>query len=93
MKILDTELLPLEIENIKTYTGIGFCQPKFYQASAWNRAKKCMTRLIELGYVTEFDYGWGKGKYTTTEKGEEIGIQDLYEKLVEDNFVLIVRNR
>ena len=88
---IETNLLEVEVENIREYVAIGFCQPKFYKPAAWNRAKKCMNKLTELGYVKEFDYGWGKGKYTTTEKGDELMEGRIYAELVKIDFQLVIR--
>ena len=93
IKGIETNLLPIEVEDLIKYVGIGFCQPKFYKQTAWNRAKKCMNKLIELGFVKEFDYGYGKGKYTTTEKGEEIPFDRIYAELVKIDFTLNIKKR
>ena len=91
-QITHTSLSTKQIQNIKTYTNIGFCQPKFYTTTAWNRAKKCVERLCELGYAKPYDYGWGKGKYDLTEKGKEIGLGEIYKVLVNEDFKLVVRD-
>jgi len=50
------------------YILIGFCQPKFYKRSVWNKAVKVMEWLSDNtnGEVVRYDYGRGKGKYSTT---------------------------
>lgn len=52
--------------EIETLIKIGFCQPKFYKRSVWNKAKAIMEQLVswEVG-VVRFDFGRGKGKYVT----------------------------
>jgi len=91
MSALKTNLLPIEVENIERYTNIAFCQPSFYTRTAWNRAKKCVNKLIELGLAEPYDYGRGKGKYTLTPKGDEIGLGNVYKELVKIDFILTIR--
>lgn len=59
------KLTQSEIENL---VAIGFCQPKFYKPSVWARAKRLMDTVVcANGLAVPFDYGRGKGKYTTTQ--------------------------
>lgn len=63
---------PAIIQEVYDNISMGFCQPKFYKPSAWNKAKKIMQELCKIEengnkLVIPFDYGRGKGKYTTTE--------------------------
>jgi hypothetical protein len=46
---------------------IGFCQPKFYKRSVWNKAKKVMEFLCDNtnGEVVRHNFGPGMGKYTS----------------------------
>ena len=67
------------MELHKQYTSIGFCQRKFYKPGAWNRAMKVMDILVKEGYAVPHDFGRGKGKFTTTEKGEAYGFDKLWE--------------
>lgn len=48
--------------------NIGFCQPKFYKRSVWNKAVKVMEYLSDNtnGEVSRHNFGPGKGKYTST---------------------------
>lgn len=69
-------------EYLKEYISIGFCQPKFYKASSWNKAKVLMNELVNKGYAIPFDYGKGKGKYTTTDKFKQFNsytLSDLHK--------------
>lgn len=63
-------------EEIETYVSIGFCQPKFYTPSAWNKAKKLMTIAVAHNLAKPYNYGRGKGKYTTN-----LEIKDVYTAL------------
>ena len=54
--------------DVKRLVSIGFCQPKFYKASVWRKAKKLMDEVVcpnNLG--TPHDFGRGKGKYKATD--------------------------
>lgn len=56
-------------DEVLSSIGIGFCQPKFYKRNVWLKSKKIMDKLCELNVgVVPFDYGRGKGKYSTTKK-------------------------
>lgn len=73
---------------IKEAISIGFCQPKFYKPSVWAKSKKIMEELCKMDCgVIPFDYGRGKGKYSTN---KEISIDELallyYNKLIIDEF-------
>lgn len=53
-------------EQAKNFTGIGFCQPKFYLPAAWRQAKNLMDKLlVPLSLAYPHDYGRGKGKYSS----------------------------
>ncbi len=69
-------------ERIERYTNIAFCQRCFYVPAAWRRAMKCMDILVSEGYAEPFDFGYGKGKFTTTPKGDNYGFNKLYEIVV-----------
>lgn len=59
--------------------SIGFCQPKFYKRSVWLKSKKIMDKLCELNVgVIPFDYGRGKGKYSTTKKLDNKDLTLIY---------------
>jgi len=75
-------------KELEKYVGIGFCCPKFYKPASWRKAVKCMNKLIELGFVIPYNYGRGKGKYKTTEKGDAIGMWNLYKELDNEGFTL-----
>ena len=70
-------------QEIKDLISIGFCQPKFYKTSVWARAKRVMEELCKTEYVTPFDYGRGKGKYTYSEELRELGFTKAVDFLVE----------
>ena len=55
------------MEEIINSIRIGFCQPKFYKRSVWNKALKVMNWLVKNtnGEVFEQDFGRGKGKFAT----------------------------
>ena len=52
-------------EDINTLIRVGLCQPKYYKRSVWLKAKKIMEKLCETEYVIPYDFGRGKGKFTT----------------------------
>lgn len=65
---------PLEIwqskglveEEIKELVHIGFCQPKLYKPSVWKKAKALMEQLlVPAALAFPYDYGRGKGKFST----------------------------
>lgn len=66
-------------EELDTYIGIGFCQPKFYLPSAWRKAKKLMEIACSFGWAKPFDFGRGCGKYISDLDISEVKmkIQDL----------------
>ena len=47
-----------------------------------------MEVLIEKGYAIEYDFGRGRGKYDTTEKGDEYGFTNLYKIVVESGLTI-----
>jgi hypothetical protein len=51
---------------------MGFCQQKFYKPTSWKYAVALMNRVVELKLAQPFDYGRGKGKYTTDLDDKEI---------------------
>jgi hypothetical protein len=75
----------MDVENL---IKIGFCQPKFYKRSVWLKAKNLMDNVVvPAGLAKPFDYGRGKGKYTTNLSIEEV-IQktiDILELIAKDN--------
>jgi hypothetical protein len=59
--------------STETLVKIGFCQPKFYKRSVWLKAKKLMDEVVvPNGLAEPFDYGRGKGKYTSDLRVEEV---------------------
>lgn len=61
--------------------SIGFCQPKYYKPSTWQKAKKVMNELCSFNIgVKPFDYGRGKGKYTYDGKLSISELADTYVK-------------
>ena len=78
----------LRARQIQNYTNIGFCQPKFYTTQAWYKATKCMKELVRLGHVEKHNFGYGQGKYRTTEKGDKTDFNRIYEILVNSDFKL-----
>lgn len=70
-------------EELKDLISIGFCQPKFYKPSVWAKAKRVMEKLRKTGYVTPFNYGRGKGKYTYSDKLKDLGFSGAVDFLVE----------
>lgn len=53
-------------DEIKELVHIGFCQPKFYKPSVWKKAKALMEQLlVPASLVFPYDYGRGKGKFST----------------------------
>jgi hypothetical protein len=58
-------LSKLTDEEIKERIGIGFCQQKFWKRSAWDKSMKIMKIVCSLGLAKPFNYGHGKGKYTS----------------------------
>lgn len=83
--------------DVKTLVGIGFCQPKFYKASVWRKAKKLMDEVLCPNQLAEpYDFGRGKGKYNsakdikdcvkdTTEILKKEGMLELHN----DQFVIV----
>lgn len=51
-------------EEAASLVGIGFCQPKFYKRSVWQKAKRLMDNVVCPNRLARpYDYGRGKGKY------------------------------
>ena len=82
------ETIETNSDRIQRYTNIAFCQPKFYKQSAWARAMKCMDVLIEKGLAEPYDYGYGKGKFNTTVKGEKLAFNELYLEVVNSGLII-----
>jgi hypothetical protein len=58
--------MQLSEDEVRDLVGIGFCQPKFYRQSVWKKAKALMNEIIiPNGWAFPYDYGFGKGKYST----------------------------
>jgi hypothetical protein len=55
----------INLEREREYIKIGFCCPKYYKPNAWAKAKRRMEKLVDRGIVYRYDYGRGKGKYST----------------------------
>lgn len=58
-----------EIENL---VWVGFDKPSEYRKSVWFNAKKMLMVACELGIAFEFDYGKGKGKYSSNLSIKEV---------------------
>lgn len=52
-------------DEIVQFVNIGFCQPKFYRPEVWRKAKRVMEIACSLGLAEPYDFGRGKGKYTS----------------------------
>ena len=68
----------LSLEDFIEYGTIGFDKLSAHKSSAVSKAKKVMNEAIRLGYAIPYDYGRGKGKYTTTEKAESLSFKDIF---------------
>ncbi len=68
----------LSLEEFIKYGRIGFDKLSSYKRSAVNKAKKVMDQTIKLGYAIPYDYGRGKGKYTTTDKAEKMSFDEIF---------------
>lgn len=52
--------------DVRSVICIAFCQPKNYTPAAWRRSKTLMDTLVcPLGLAFAYDFGRGKGKYST----------------------------
>ena len=60
---------------------IGFDKMSRYRPSAQKKAHAIMQEGIRLGYVREHDYGRGKGKYTTTDRADKMGLSNIISKI------------
>lgn len=68
----------LSADTIDVLVKIGFCQPKFYKPASWARAKRFMDSVVcPAGLAKPFDFGRGKGKYTTS-----LDVDDVVSKVV-----------
>lgn len=54
-----------EKELLEQLMRMGFCQPKFYKRSVWEKANALMKALEGQGLVYACDMGRGKGKWST----------------------------
>lgn len=71
-------------EEFLHFGSIGFCQPKFYKPSVWRKGKSIIELvLIPNGLAIPYDYGWGKGKYSTPSQHQDKSIDDLLNKAYE----------
>lgn len=61
-----------KLETIEHLLSIGFCQRKFYKPTVWRYATRLMSELTKQGLCRPYDYGRGKGKFTSAFKREEI---------------------
>lgn len=51
-------------DDVITLVKIGFCQPKFYKANVWRKAKTFFDEvLVPHGLAFPYDFGRGKGKF------------------------------
>jgi hypothetical protein len=59
-------------KTINQLVKIGFCQPRHYQKTVWNYAKRMMDLACLKGYAEPFDFGKGKGKYVSNIEIKEV---------------------
>jgi len=65
--------MTLTEDEVMSLIGIGFCQPKFYKPVIWRKAKKLMDDVVCANNLARpFNFGRGKGKYTTDYEIEEV---------------------
>jgi hypothetical protein len=68
----------LSLEEFIEYGSIGFDKLSAYKSSAVRKAKQVMAQAIQLGYAIPYDFGKGKGKYTTTKEADKMSFRDLF---------------
>ncbi len=68
----------LSLEEFIEYGTIGFDKLSAYKPNVVRIAKQVMEEAIELGYAIPYDYGKGKGKYTSTEKADKMSFRDIF---------------
>lgn len=85
-----------DIDNaIGDLVGIGFCQPRFYLPTVWKYADKMMKRGVALGHVAPFDFGRGKGKYTSERDNTELAAilkADPEARQIAENYAKYLKN-
>ncbi len=65
-------------DEVISLVKIGFCQPRFYKANIWKKAKDFFNEVLvpnELAYA--FDFGRGKGKFDSQFDIEHVQQQAL----------------
>jgi hypothetical protein len=65
-------------DEVISLVKIGFCQPIFYKANIWKKAKDFFNEVLvpnELAYA--FDFGRGKGKFDSQFDIEHVQQQAL----------------
>ena len=65
-------------EEIKKLVYIGFCQPKFYKASVWSKAKKLMLVACDMGIGVYHRPHRGAGHFWTE---DGVSIESVIERL------------
>ena len=82
-KSINYHLTELDQEQVKRFIWIGFDKPCNYKKKYWNTANKLMNKLITKNLVRSFDYGRGKGKFTS-----DLDINEVITKANELNIKL-----
>ncbi len=75
-------------EVLRDLINIGFSQTRHVQPWAWRYAKQLMDRACALGLARPYDFGRGKGKYTS-----ELHTPDLAAKLEHDPQAVKIASR
>ena len=65
-------------EEFISFGIIGFDKLSAYKSSVVRKAHQVMEEAIGLGYAVPFDYGRGKGKYTTTQAAEALSYAVIF---------------
>ncbi len=66
------------LDEFIEYGSIGFDKLSAYKAPVVHKAKQVMEQAIQLGYAIPYDYGKGKGKYTSTKKADKMSFRDIF---------------
>ena len=71
----------LSEEEFIQYGSIGFDKLSSYKPSVVVTAKKVMEEAIKLGYAIPYDYGRGKGKFTSTKKADGLSFEEIFKNV------------
>jgi len=71
-------------EEFINFGMIGFDKLSRYKSASVRKAKMVMNELIKKGYAIPFDYGRGKGKYTTTDKAKGMTLREVLTKVYDN---------